>query len=585
MISFFDLLKNKIDIKGAPFSRPGSRLALYQYFDHSGLYLHLTERLIHFFPGIESYAKRIPFLEELHFIDGDRQPLDFEIVSYPHVLEFITRLGIFRLLYQDEHTICVQLPPNCQAGIQCRVNALEWSASQDGGLITSYRFLQYGTDGQVLVNQLTKEEVYSSLTFLVNGQPECSILLSITENIQIPLNFLSHPAALEQAWLAWQPWVDKIPDVADEYQPTYAYAWWVLANNMFSSKGNLKYNVFAPSKKNYIGIWLWDNALHALALRHIDPRLARDQIRAFLIHQQPDGMLPDAIFDDGIVTEIDHPLRAKVTKPPILAWAALKIHEIDPDPGFFNEIYEPLVKWNRWWFQENDADNDGYIQYNHPFSSGLDDNPTWDYGLPVESPDINTYLYIQMRALMEMADILGKDEDVQLWKTRAQTLLDAMLLFSWDEKKGLFGALYQKKPVDVLTPLNLYPLWTAALPISIVQKLVAHLKDPAEFWGDVMIPSVARCDPAFDADCMWRGPVWANINYFFIEALQKNGESALAADLRQKTLALIMRNSGIYEYYNALTGLPGTKAAPAFGWTAAIFIDLAIQASQNEEKR
>jgi neutral trehalase len=132
----------------------------------------------------------------------------------------------------------------------------------------------------------------------------------------------------------------------------------------------------------------------------------------------------------------------------------------------------------------------------------------------VETPDINTYLYIQMQALMEMATNLGKNEDAQLWKTRAQILLDAMLHFSWDEEKGLFQALYQEKPLNVLTPLNLYPLWTGALPADMVEKLVAHLNDPAEFGGDVIIPSVARCDPTFDADCMWRGPVWANINYF-----------------------------------------------------------------------
>ncbi|NMB63083.1 MAG: hypothetical protein GYA18_12215 [Chloroflexi bacterium] len=582
MISFFDLLKNRIDVKSVPFSRPGSRLALSQYFDHSSLYLHATERLIHFFPGIESYVKRMPFLEELTFIDANQQPLDFEIISYPHVLEFDTRLGTFRFLYQGEHTICIQLPHNHKTGIQCRVNALEWSASQDGGVITSYRFLQYSTNGTVLVNQLAKEAVYSSFTFLVESGSESSILFSIAEDIQTPLKHLPWKAALEQARLGWQPWLENIPEVAEEYQPTYTYAWWVLLNNMFSPKGNLKYNVLAPSKKNYIGIWLWDNALHALALRHIDPQLARDQIRAFLAHQQPDGMLPDAIFDDGIVTEIDHPVRAKVTKPPILAWAALKIHAIDPDIDFLDEIYAALGKWNRWWFQENDPDHDGYIQYNHPFSSGLDDNPTWDFGLPVETPDINTYLYIQMQALMEMATNLGKNEDAQLWKTRAQILLDAMLHFSWDEEKGLFQALYQEKPLNVLTPLNLYPLWTGALPADMVEKLVAHLNDPAEFGGDVIIPSVARCDPTFDADCMWRGPVWANINYFFIEALQKNEKKALAVKLRDKTLALIMQNAGIYEYYNANTGKPGSRAAPAFGWSAAIFIDLAIQASQEK---
>ena len=44
-----------------------------------------------------------------------------------------------------------------------------------------------------------------------------------------------------------------------------------------------------------------------------------------------------------------------------------------------------------------------------------------------------------------------------------------------------------------------------------------------------------------------------------------------------------MNQPGIYEYYNAETGEPPATAADAFGWTAAVFIDLAIQASSQEE--
>jgi len=364
----------------------------------------------------------------------------------------------------------------------------------------------------------------------------------------------------------------------------YAYAWWVLFNNMFSPAGNLRHTVIAPSKKNYIGIWLWDNALHALALRHFDPQLARDQILAFLPYQQKDGMLPDAIFDEGIVTELPHPTNASVTKPPILAWAALKIHEIDPNPEFLQKIYDPLVRWNRWWFESNDADQDGYIGYNHPFSSGMDDNPTWDEGMPVESPDINTYLYLQMEALSKMAQVLGKQDDAKIWEIRASQLLATMIGHAWDEEKGYFSATHNHLPVSAFTPINLFPLWTSALPEYMKKSLITHLSNPQHFWGQWMLPSVAYDDLAYDPGQMWRGPVWINVNYFFIEALQKNKEKKLADELLEKTLSIMMNNSGIYEYYNSKTGGPGTYAAAAFSWSAALFIDLAIQASKKEIK-
>ena len=78
---------------------------------------------------------------------------------------------------------------------------------------------------------------------------------------------------------------------------------------------------------------------------------------------------------------------------------------------------------------------------------------------------------------------------------------------------------------------------------------------------------------------MWRGPVWANINYFFIEALELNGEFKLAQTLRESTLTMIMAQDDIFEFYSAVTGTPPQRSVRTFGWTAAVYIDLAIQAS------
>ena len=72
------------------------------------------------------------------------------------------------------------------------------------------------------------------------------------------------------------------------------------------------------------------------------------------------------------------------------------------------------------------------------------------------------------------------------------------------------------------------------------------------------IPSVARNDPHFDPETLWRGPVWVNINYFFIEALRQVGEHDLARALTEKTLDLVMSQPSIYEYYNSETGEPPT---------------------------
>ena len=584
MNSLLESLENKIEIQEVPFSYPGSRLTVFRYPNKSSLYIWLAERLIEFFPGIESYSKQPPLLDEFILIDENRDPLDFQLKASPWQLEFTTRIGIFLLSFVDESTLCIQIPRGVQAGIRFQIPAFEWEPDPSGGSITSYRNLQYSSNGKILVNKFSKSEKHSTLDFICSGSQSCSILLSIGKGFKnTPPGTLPQHSPNKAAAI-WQNWFEHIPPVNEYYRPMYAYAWWVLFNNMFSPAGNLRHTVIAPSKKNYIGIWLWDNALHALALRHFDPQLARDQILAFLPYQQKDGMLPDAIFDEGIVTELPHPTNASVTKPPILAWAALKIHEIDPNPEFLQKIYDPLVRWNRWWFESNDADQDGYIGYNHPFSSGMDDNPTWDEGMPVESPDINTYLYLQMEALSKMAQVLGKQDDAKIWEIRASQLLATMIGHAWDEEKGYFSATHNHLPVSAFTPINLFPLWTSALPEHMKKSLITHLSNPQHFWGQWMLPSVAYDDLAYDPGQMWRGPVWINVNYFFIEALQKNKEKKLADELLEKTLSIMMNNSGIYEYYNSKTGGPGTYAAAAFSWSAALFIDLAIQTSKKEIK-
>ena len=387
-------------------------------------------------------------------------------------------------------------------------------------------------------------------------------------------------AAAEQRWRAW---FDRVPEVHPKYARTYAYAWWVMMNNLISPQGKVIYEAMMPSKLGYVGLWLWDNAMHALAYRHVDAELARNQIRSMLAHQLPNGMVPDVVYDDGIVAAIDHPITGEVTKPPILAWAALKLHETDPDIDFLSEIYVPLVRLNAWWFSMNDDDGDGLVQYNHPYSSGLDDSPLWDQGMPVESPELNTYLCVQMGSLAMIAEALHMDAEARMWKRRAAAIVSRMIEHFWDAEAGLFWAIKDHQPVRVTTPFNLYPLWTGQLPEHIRERLMGHLRNPEMFWGPFVLPTVARNDPHYDPQTMWRGPVWANINYFFIEALRQIGENDLADQLRERTLEMIMAHRDIYEYYDAETGAPPPKAVNNFGWTSAVFIDLAIQASREQQ--
>lgn len=580
---YLNLLRNHIDITRVPFSDRGSRLLVFKDPEQSKLLVRLAERLTGLEPDIEAYLRRPPFIRDLSFIDEHGEPLDFEVMTRPNILYFRTHLGDYGLVFQDRRTISIGLPAGVVTGLRFHVMPQYWQRTLNGGTFKYVRNVTYHTNGVVVKNQILPEEGGYTVEFIIESSSDTAITIAIHSEMTTANEVLPFSVASAEAEERWREWFERIPPVCERYRRTYAYAWWIMANNLISPQGKVTFEAMAPSKISYVGLWLWDNALHSLAFRHVDPNLARNQIRAMLAHQLPTGMLPDAVYDEGIVATLDHPIIGEVTKPPILAWAALKLHEVDPDLDFLQEIYVPLVRLNAWWFTMNDDDGDGLAQYNHPYSSGLDDSPLWDFGMPVESPDLNTYLCVQMGSLAVMAELLGMNDEGAMWRRRAAALVRRMIEDFWDEEAGLFWVVHNEQPVRVATPFNLYPLWTGQLPAHIRDSLIAHLTNPDEFWGEYVIPTVARNDPKYDPEKMWRGPVWANINYFFIEALRQVGEHDLACQLRQKTLDLVMQHKNIYEYYNSETGEAPPTAADIFGWTAAVFIDLAIEASQEEE--
>jgi putative isomerase len=581
---YLNLLRNHIDITQVPFSDRGSRLLIYQETDQSQLLIKLAERLTALDPDIEAYLRRPPFIKDLCFIDENEEKIEFEVMTRPHVVYFHTQIGEFGLVFQDVRTISIGMPPGRTAGVRFHVSPQSWQRTGHGGNFKSVRNVTYSTNGEIVKNEITPKEGGYTVEFIVKGGDDTGIIITIHPGVDFLPEIQPFSIAASASQERWMDWFNNIPPVSEPYRKTYAYAWWIMANNLISPQGMVLYEAMSPSKINYVGLWLWDNAMHALAYRHINPELAKNQIRSMFAYQLPNGMLPDALHDEGVVSSLSHPIIGHVTKPPILAWAALKLHEADPDPEFLKEIYVPLVRFNAWWFIYNDEDGDGLASYSHPYSSGLDDSPLWDYGMPVESPDLNTYLCVQMGSLAMMADILGMPEEADMWRRRASAIVRRMLEDMWDEDAGLFWALGKnEEPIRVVTPFNLYPLWTGQLPEHVCHKLIAHLTNKDMFWGDYVIPTVAKNDTHYSPEVMWRGPIWANINYFFIEALFQIGYHDLACELRTKTLDLIKSHQNIFEYYNSQTGEPPSTAANIFGWSAAVFIDLAIGASKQDE--
>jgi putative isomerase len=577
---FLNLLRNRIDLCCIPFSERGSRLLLLR--DENHFSIRLAERWFKLENQLAAYRDRPPLVDEWRLTDGNGQPLPFELTTYPHCVIAQTRIGDFIFTFVDPETLLLALPL-ARCGVTFRAHLDRAQADRRGGVLRLTgqikRSLAYTANAPLLCNETaavspTEQMIHLRIDASAGGH---ALLVNITPRLGFNRWVPEPTRALDAAARRWHEWFAAVPEVAEPHRDQYYYAWWVMRAGLISTRFYTTREAMTPSKLHYVGAWQWDNFFHAMAYRHVEPRLAQDQLRLLLDHQCDDGMIPDAIHDEGTVTHMNTPVEAAVTKPPLIAWAAWKLYEQDGDREFLDEIYEPLARWNDWWFDQNDIDGNGLCEYQHPYSSGLDDSPLWDAGMPVESPDLNTYLYLQQERLSRIAGVLGEKRDAEAWARRANNMLQQMIRQRWDARAGLFWAAHKGKHIKVVTPFNLYPLITGRMPPEIAARLVEHLTDEKKFWPRYPIPTVALDDPKFDPLQMWRGPTWVNINYLFIEGLRLSGYAHIARELRRRTLDLIAGQPDIYEYYHPQSGANPPKAASIFGWSAAIYIDLALQ--------
>ncbi len=581
-------LRGRITLDQIPFGERGSRLLLFG--KHSRLAIRLAERWVKWEKEFGIYSQRLPFVDNLVLLDEHGTPLDFELVSYPHALVLQTRIGEFWVSFANQESLYFRFP-EADCGIGFRVYAVEGQTDRRGGVFQGTpplervsRNVAYTTNAPILLNRIQPDaNGFWRVVLQVGAATESGLILNITPGRGLDRSVPAGGEVVRAAERRWQGWLHRVPPVDAAYAAQYYFAWWILGAGLLSPRLLLTREAMVPSLTHYVGIWTWDAFFHALAYRHVDARLAEDQLRVLIDYQREDGMIPDAVDEEEVVTRGRLPgstQETDMTKPPLFAWVALKLYEASGHRDFLEEIYEPICRWNAWWMDKNDDDGDGVVAYQHPYSSGLDDSPLWDEGMPVESPDLNTYLVMQMDALGKIADIIGMPEQAVEWRRQAASLTTRLVAHSWDAQAGVFWATHNHQPIRVLTPFGLYPLLTGRLSRAMTDRLVAHLVSPDEYWTRYPLATVARIDPRYNPDRMWRGPTWVNINYLFIEGLQQSGYSEWARQLRDKTLELLMRHSNIYEFYNSETGDPPDAAASVFGWSSAIYVDLAVQASR-----
>jgi putative isomerase len=231
------------------------------------------------------------------------------------------------------------------------------------------------------------------------------------------------------------------------------------------------------------------------------------------------------------------------------------------------------------------------------YESGLDNSPMYDgtfYNKQthlLEYADVGmTSLYVaDCDALAEMADVLNQTAEAKELRDRAERYR-AKLATLWDEKAGIFlnrdmhtGELNRR-----LSPTNFYPMLAkAATPEQAKTMIEKHLRNPREFWGEYVISSIERDDPAFRDQNYWRGRIWGPMNYLVYLGLLNYDDVDTRREFARKSYELFLkewREKGhVHENYNAITGTGDdvTSSDRFYHWGALLgYIEYLEQTAQ-----
>jgi hypothetical protein len=274
------------------------------------------------------------------------------------------------------------------------------------------------------------------------------------------------------------------------------------------------------------------------------------------------------------------------SEPPVGSITVLGIYQRFHDRWFLREAFAPLLRWNRWWATNRDVQ--GYLAWgsdgnNAPanldddsrgtragaiLESGLDNSPMYDDATynpathTLEFADVGLMsMYIaDCDALATIADDLGEAAAASEIRERA-TRYRAKLATLWDNDAGIFlnKDLHTGQFSSRLSPTNFYPLLAKAATTQQAEVMIKnHLLKPKEFWGEWIIPSIARDDPAFKDQNYWRGRIWGPMNYLVYLGLRNYNEPEVQRQFAEKSYALFLqewrKNGHVHENYNGITG-------------------------------
>lgn len=513
----------------------------------------------------------------LPLVDGKEVPYTYE--ANPEELILRTESTEIRICFADDKTILIKsegeytgLRLKCVPkipffhyiyGIPC-TDEMRYELNCFGQEV---KYLIWAQEGTAVMNQVWEGCTARNNEIILEAK-DGKLLAVIREvfsswdGVEIKYDYAE---SLAKTTKAFQDFADKMPSVPERYAETARLASYVDWSAIVAGEQILPRDTMFMSKNWMTNIWAWDHVFNAVALAYNNPQAAWDQWMIPFDLQDPTGLIPD--------TTNNSKLDWNYCKPPVHGWA---LHRMMQVMEFSEEqlatAYDKMGKWTEWWLNYRDRDHDGICEYYHGYDSGWDNATAFGEQPPVELPDLQTFLILQMETMAELAGKLGRTAAAQMWKQRSENMLKAMLQHCFCDNKPIALHAGSHKKIDTRCLILYMPVMLGnRLPEKIRVNLVDGLKNGG-FLTEYGFATEPPTSPLYEEDGYWRGPIWAPAMMLLLDGLKACGEEEMVRDIAERFCNLV-KNHGYAENFNAVTG-EGLRDL-AYTWTPSVFLTVA----------
>ena len=352
--------------------------------------------------------------------------------------------------------------------------------------------------------------------------------------------------------------------------------------------GILRHPFIVPGSCYDNCLWDWDSWLTNIALRQFVTEdiseYEKGCVLNFLEHMDERGRIPIVILPDRTMPELTRQTDTNVHKPCLAQHAAFIVRQTG-DAEWLRPYFDRLLRFLQY-YEENCRHRSGLYFWIDDFAIGVDNDPCTFYRPKRSSASIflNCLMYKELQAACFLGETLGVD--MSHYRQEVEALKIAVRTHCYDEKDGFYYSVdLNLLPIDKSAPLHsgaprhwdcliqrigcwsgFLALWSGIATNEQAERMVReNLLDKNAFWAPFGVRTLSRYEkmyaviPSGNPSC-WLGPIWGISNYMVFRGLLRYGYEKEAAELADKTIAMLdadIRDCGqMHEYYDPETGKP-----------------------------